>query len=742
MSALTKVNLVLMNLCLGRSYAVSSQRSLMQCLESIVQKVHCGVVIKLEKHGPDPSPISMEDENDNSAVINSNVQMMNGFSSSCGSLNNIKDSNGKPVSNGWTSCRQLIYVQRSAQKGYSVGNWPIPEAFMPDTQAPTLPSRTAHPIVKFTCSNIEPMTIENLPFDKYELEPSALTQMILSRRQPHAAWQCYVAGSHKNSPLGFPFGYLKASTNLNCVNLFVMPYNYPMLLPLLDELFRTHHCKPTKEWRSSFDNYIRLMPNYYASGLKRALQKMCAPALVPENLENCLSYAASNYLKKLKNLAKAEYDKMCQSVNSSKPLVTDTIRINTSSSKKTLEFNLNVNVNSNERFKSVQQELNCNEFHDFQIHVQDKSSETRSQCFRNAFDISRYELIDQIQRMQVNFLQPTGLIKYQDEDQVHSLPVSQMGNYQEYLKRMPVPLRELESAPVRQHMFGNPFKLDKSRGMIDEATDIDLVGNGGSSPVRSPKRHNSESYPSSPGRAKRRPGPLPRDFAMSRSPSPSSPSVSPPPSPISPSPLMPSSSLSLSDKSKQPIITSAPPCTEQPPKGFFIPIRSAETPPDSETNNSAESTIVPFVEDTVSLDDQLDDDIENVVEYKPNENIQNECADDEVYHINHNDIESSYQLTMKDARLSSPTSYNGNRFESEFDAKDKFMNNGPYLVNNYRPRKRHVFSNEEIELKQKITSLVKRPGRSESTVLKVVVIDLKGKGIPNSYTNGMPFSFL
>lgn len=41
------------------------------------------------------------------------------------------------------------------------------------------------------------------------------------------------------------------------------------------------------------------------------------------------------------------------------------------------------------------------------------------------------------------------------------MPVSQMGNYQEYLKRIPSPLREVESTPVRQHTFGNPFKIDK-----------------------------------------------------------------------------------------------------------------------------------------------------------------------------------------------------------------------------------------------------------------------------------------
>ena len=33
------------------------------------------------------------------------------------------------------------------------------------------------------------MVIENLPFDKYELEPSPLTQFILSRKQPSTCWQ-------------------------------------------------------------------------------------------------------------------------------------------------------------------------------------------------------------------------------------------------------------------------------------------------------------------------------------------------------------------------------------------------------------------------------------------------------------------------------------------------------------------------------------------------------------------------
>ena len=57
---------------------------------------------------------------------------------------------------------------------------------------------------------------------------------------------------------------VQASTNLLTVNLFVLPYNYPMLLPLLDDLFKAHRLKPTNEWRTQFHNYLRTMPTYYA----------------------------------------------------------------------------------------------------------------------------------------------------------------------------------------------------------------------------------------------------------------------------------------------------------------------------------------------------------------------------------------------------------------------------------------------------------------------------------------------
>jgi hypothetical protein len=91
--------------------------------------------------------------------------------------------------------------------------------------------------------------------------------------------QVFVANSYKNSEVGHPFGYLKASTNLTCVNLFVMPYNYPVLLPLLEELFKVHRLKPTNEWRIQFQNYLRTMPTYYA-GVSFYNYKIHVPVLI------------------------------------------------------------------------------------------------------------------------------------------------------------------------------------------------------------------------------------------------------------------------------------------------------------------------------------------------------------------------------------------------------------------------------------------------------------------------------
>lgn len=107
-----------------------------------------------------------------------------------------------------------------------------------------------------------------------------------------------------------------------------------------------------------------------------------------------------------------------------------------------------------DKFTGLRDQLN--EFGGFVVGlVKNQQQQRGAHSYRNAFDVPRKSLLDQVIRMRANFLQP-GLLhtKLLDDDYVHSMPLAQMGNYQEYLKRMTPPLREIESVPVRQHMFG------------------------------------------------------------------------------------------------------------------------------------------------------------------------------------------------------------------------------------------------------------------------------------------------
>ena len=87
-------------------------------------------------------------------------------------------------------------------------------------------------MIVFSAVDMQPTLLDNFPFDKYEVESCALTQRLLAREQG-TCWQIFIRNSGRQEGLGSPFGFLKANSTLSCVNLFVLPYNYPKLFPLL-----------------------------------------------------------------------------------------------------------------------------------------------------------------------------------------------------------------------------------------------------------------------------------------------------------------------------------------------------------------------------------------------------------------------------------------------------------------------------------------------------------------------------
>uniref|UniRef100_A0A7N4PS98 Integrator complex subunit 6-like beta-barrel domain-containing protein n=1 Tax=Sarcophilus harrisii TaxID=9305 RepID=A0A7N4PS98_SARHA len=292
----------------------------------------------------------------------------------------------------------------------------------------------------------------------------------LESAQRRATRMVFVANSGKHSDMQHPFGYLKASTSLTCVNLFVLPYNYPVLLPLLDELFKVHKLNPSPKWQQDFDEYLKYMPSYFLSPLKKALRSMGASNVVIESVESGLSYSVIAYLKKLNQQSKVEAEKRNALVGKKPPTETG-IKLKTFSIISNADFHSHLKPLTSGSAHISLIELNGKEEPTFELAIPKKG--VKPHLYKNPFDIPRSCLLDQLTRMRANLLNTFTNVVGQNEDSSHSIPIMQMGNYQEYLKTAPPPLREIDSEqPKRLHGFGNPFKQDKKGMMIDEADEF------------------------------------------------------------------------------------------------------------------------------------------------------------------------------------------------------------------------------------------------------------------------------
>ncbi|VDN58662.1 unnamed protein product [Dracunculus medinensis] len=396
----------------------------------------------------------------------------------------------KPVADeDWRNILTTIYSR--ASRPYP-GFWPIPESFWPDKNMVSLPSRKAHPVIAFRCEPCEPLVCQDFPFDKYELEPSALTQFILDRKQSSVCWQVYVLNSSNGGTFPAPFGYLKAATNLQCVNLFIMPYNYPVLLSLIDEVKQDSKVKLSQLWRLKLEKYLMNVPNYYIQPLKKAFVRLniTSPLLEPDQIPQ-YSYNILSYLTKIKHVAREEFDSHCSALatalqkppvlHTQTPLVKRTIRSQTIFNHRRIP-----RLISNENFQGMQISVS-----------EPKILIAPSAQFRNPFEIKRKRLVECLAKMRLNLLQqlasgaipvfeggrPGMNLKLQHAEDLHSLPVGQMGNYQEYVKSLEAvgrgALREVEPQAIRVHAFGNPFKIDKKNMAVDEVGEGSLLGGAG-----------------------------------------------------------------------------------------------------------------------------------------------------------------------------------------------------------------------------------------------------------------------
>lgn len=474
----------------GRSYKIRSQYVLNQCIESLVQKVQPGVVIHFD-------------------------QLL--------TTNNGENGGGGGADLQFQSIKRMIYVQKHPQqKTFPVGFWPIPEPYWPDPKTSNLPPRDAHPKIKIItpCCD-EPVMLRNFPIDKYELEPSPLTLQILSKKETNKVWPLIVSsGMHG---IEMPFGFLKPSSTMTVVNLYVLPYNYQTFLPLINDLFHKYNLNPPNDWIYKFSNYVKSIPQYYCPFLRRALAStpnvpyQLVQYILPENLDSYLSPAVANYLKQMKNTAKQDQENLClrvfKQLKQPKPAYhqLETVKLNPGLQ---LKRDLVSHPMLKDAFNKVHADIAS--FDNYTIVVPTVMRPASTKNYRNPFDIPRRDLIDEIARMRENFFRlPTSGIAVFTKDSGHCLPIADMGNYQEYLKNKDAPLRELEPTNVRQHMFGNPYKKDKNMVMVDEA-DLNEIApmKGGRGEVAGALKNRTD--PNARLSRKRKAGPIRKDYVFKR----------------------------------------------------------------------------------------------------------------------------------------------------------------------------------------------------------------------------------
>ncbi|KAF9357976.1 Integrator complex subunit 6 [Mortierella sp. AD094] len=231
---------------------------------------------------------------------------------------------------------------------------------------------------------------------------------------------------------------------------------------------------PTQEWLRDFAEYLSHTPSYYYAPLRNALKRIGLYNIIPQD-QGALSQGILKTLGKNKMQAKVELDRFLATESNA---VLDTI----SSKKKTLCANA-FDVPRSELI-SILDDMKKTFFKDLQI----TSFTAPSSSTLDSKSLSQSPSKMSPGAMRVSTSRLESLV---DSDDLHSLPIADMGIYQDRMQKIQQenlrdPFRDEESVKSLQRtMFGNPYKQDKKVSIDEEdeasAADQSLSSNSTSS---------------------------------------------------------------------------------------------------------------------------------------------------------------------------------------------------------------------------------------------------------------------
>jgi integrator complex subunit 6 len=464
-------------------------------------------------------------------------------------IKSLRPISGNPTDNVLIpSPRTILYIPTTPQQ-QPVGFWPIPENYYPDTTMTVFPPRTAHPTIYLQYIETDFLqTLQRNKFpcvDTYEVDlQSALGKHLLSgtTSQHQGCYKAFVmnsggrASANSVGPYGEPFGFVRkvympgttaasqnpADQQNYRIFLYVLPYNFLRFFYLIDELIQTQKGKPNQQWKQNFEKYVKTLPPYYINPLKNALKRYnIPPQLFPEHVDGSLPYSLNAFLKKMKKQEKLENERLTSimqqqfQAQSSVPIVRVPAVARESSEKGDDDFRSllqrstlssssagNSTTGSSSATSSINDDSTLSNIPDeegndigstksFSTGLSSMTSSntttftSQMSIHRNPFDITRSNLMQQLQNMSLHLYQQqsifskTGIHRKnqtpnldvdslaklsKQEIQKHSVPINQMGNFDEVLRKRQV-LRDplAESKGPNQVNFGSPFQRKRRR---------------------------------------------------------------------------------------------------------------------------------------------------------------------------------------------------------------------------------------------------------------------------------------
>lgn len=396
-------------------------------------------------------------------------------------------------------------------------HWAIPESFFPQRAQDALPPRTAHPVILCAPKPLQFNIRTEIPVDKLELEAgSPVTHIItdiLQGRKDLVVFT-YIEGSSLGPTC--PFGCLRLNQHGNGITLILLPFNFPLLYPLVEEVVKEPQLNASQIWRQKLDSYFATVPYYYHTQMRNCLEKIKVKVEYNSSMSNIYAGQLLSHLNRLKVKAKEEFD---QIMNASKAnetrvahVLNPAVRLERITSRsRMVGFGADEDDMEEIGFDGVPGPIIAQDYKDLKIALYPPPiiEAQLDTSYRTPYTSKIEDLVGKLNRLQANVemifdpKKPTLLDmakcgprpRFNILEELHNMPQKHMGEYESYQQARGrfygATMRKLwEEDKDKTHAFGNPYKLKMGGAGVDEVMDTTADGN-------TPSSSNSNSSNSS-----------------------------------------------------------------------------------------------------------------------------------------------------------------------------------------------------------------------------------------------------